>query len=100
MRTRFFKDRDGYESINKDKNSIEDYVRDWSGYLEEGDDIATSEWVVELGNIAIEETIRQSKKTIVWLNGDAGNYSIVRNRITTTGGRTKDWSFRVYARES
>lgn len=95
---RFFK-RDGYESIYKDKNSVEDYTRDWTSYLN-GDTISTSAWSVESGGVTIDSDTNDTTSATVWLSGAAGNYSIVRNRIVTAAGRTKDWSFRVYERET
>jgi len=100
MRSRFYTDREGYASIKKDKDSVEDFSRDWSGYLsDDSDTISTSTWAVESGSVTIDSSSNSTTKANVWLSGNPGSMSVVRNRIVTAQGRTRDWTMRVYGLE-
>lgn len=100
MSSRFHNDRDGYAAVNKDPDAVEDFSRDWSAYLaDDSDNISTSTWSVASGSVTIDSDSNSTTKATVWLSGDPGTVSEVRNRIVTTAGRTKDWTMRVYGRE-
>ncbi len=92
---RFSRDADGFESFHKDRNSIEDFTRDWSATLG-ADTIATSVWTVVSGTVIIDSSVSNTYAATVWLSGDGGDYSEVQNRITTAGGRQYDWTMRIY----
>jgi len=100
MRSRFFNDRDGYAAVVKDPDSVEDFSRDWTAYLsDDSDTISTSTWSVASGSVVIDSSSNTTTKANVWLSGDPGSVSEVRNRIVTAQGRTRDWTMRVYGKE-
>jgi hypothetical protein len=80
-----------------DPDAVIDYVIDWTAWLN-GDNIATSAWL--LGN-ATEASAANTTKTATVFIQDAvpGKIVTMRNRITTTGGRTEDRTLRAKVRE-
>lgn len=74
----------------KDPDEVKDYGVNWAARLDEGDTIATSDWIVPDGIIEDSAT-NTTTTTTIWLSGGTlgTTYSLV-NRITTAGGRTLD----------
>lgn len=85
--------------FSKDPDSVLDYAINWSGdpdsdqpgpWLNDGDTIATSVWVVPDGLIKTNED-KTATLTTIWLSGGVlGKKYDVVNRITTAQGRTED----------
>lgn len=83
----------------KDPDEVLDYAIDWKNRLT-GDTIATSSWGVPDGITQGSNTIAGTK-TIIWLSsGVIGASYAIRNRITTTGGRTMDQTVSLDIREN
>ena len=83
-------------TFTKDPDAVLDYSFDWLLWLA-GDQISSSEWVLELGATIqkITDTFTNSR-TVVWLGGgDKGITYLVTNRIVTVGGRTDDRTISV-----
>lgn len=82
--------------LEKDPNEVKDYTLDWGERrLAEGETISTSTWIVPDGITADSDTDTDTTTT-VWLSGGtAGEHYRCTNRVTTTQGRTYDWSITV-----
>lgn len=101
----------GYPTVRKDPDAVLDYHVVWADWLGT-DTIASSTWdvqagltldssAVNVGSVTIDGTSYAANTvTTAWLSGGTAStrYS-VRNRITTTGGRTEDRTFYVYVTE-
>lgn len=82
----------------KDPDEILDYSLDWGSRLDDGDQIETSTWTVPTG-LTKGDTSFTASTTTVWLSGGtAGKRYNALNRVTTTGGRTKDQTVGIYIR--
>lgn len=87
-------DSQGYW-IEKDPDSILDYPMDWADWLQDGETITNSEWLVTDG-ITVDNSYNTAEATVVWLSTCiAGQTYMITNRITTSAGRQEDRSFRV-----
>lgn len=76
---------------SKDPDAILDYTWDWATWL--GDDtIATSSVVVIApGGLVVDSSASSDTAVTAWFSGGTlGQSYSVRNRITTTAGRTND----------
>lgn len=79
----------------KDPGSTLDYQIDWSAWLETGDTIESSTWVVPAGLTEVSDSATDDATT-VWLSGGtAGASYTVVNQITTTGGRITERSIEI-----
>ena len=83
---------------DKDPNAILDYSIDWSDWLDT-DEISTSTWTVPAGITKTDESNTTTIATIWLSGGTAGTTYSLLNRITTTGGRTADQTFKIYMKE-
>lgn len=81
-------------SYLKDPDALLDYVIDWSAWLG-GDTINTSAWAADSG-ITVSSSTNTTLTATVWLSGgtELSSYK-VRNRITTTAGRTDDRTIEI-----
>jgi len=80
-----------------DPDAVVDYVIDWTKWLN-GDNIATSLWA--LANATESSASNTTKTATVFISAAvAGKVVTMRNRITTTGGRTEDRTLRAKVRE-
>lgn len=88
------------ELVIKDPDSIEWMpVVPWSGRLA-GDTISTSNYSVPAG-LTKEDEQNDTDSTKVKLSGGTlGKSYVIVNQITTTGGETLDYSFKVHIREN
>ena len=65
-----------------------DYALDWTLWLSAGEIITSSEWIVP-NNLTASNDSFSTTKTIVWLTGGVQpEVLVVKNRITTSDGRT------------
>lgn len=89
----FSLDRDGVWSIDADPDDVLDYVVDFTGWLK-ADTITGTPTTTPSG---ITETSQSNTTTSVtsWLTGVTDPRGTVLVSIVTTGGRTKQFSFRV-----
>lgn len=64
-----------------------DFGFDWSQWMDEDDQITTSDWTVP-GTITLENETQTATQTVVWLSGftEGMQYRLV-NTITTAEGR-------------
>jgi len=87
---------------DKDPDEVLDYQLDWTGALDDGDTIATSAWTIVTAPdvvLEIDSDTSSSSTTTVWLSGGTlGERYALRNRITTTGGRTMDQTVSIRIR--
>lgn len=74
----------------KDPDAKLDYTQSWVGWLEEGEEIATSEWFVEgddedltIGVDQYAPTHDETSATVWLVGGTASTKYLVTNRITT-----------------
>ena len=77
----------------KDPDEVKDYSFNWAALLATDEDtIATSVWeVVEGSGLTIDSDDSSDTTTSVWLSAGTVNTTyLIRNRITTAGGRTYD----------
>ena len=83
-------------TFTKDPDAVLDYAVDWTGWLA-GDEIATSEWLLEEGALLeIATEANTTTKATVWLRGgQKGTTYLATNRIVTVGGRTDDRTITV-----
>jgi hypothetical protein len=85
--------------IVKDPDSVLDYVFDYENWLN-GDTISTSTWTLDAGITQDSET-ETTTTTTLWLSGGtAFTWYAITNRIVTAGGRTEDFSYRVFVQPS
>ena len=89
----------GLPRIAKDPAARLDYGIDWrvNGWLEPGETITSSVWIVPDGLTASSESVVAGTATVVWLEGgEAGKSYRVTNEITTSkNGRRDRRSFDV-----
>ena len=84
--------------ISKDPDAVLDYSVNWSHWLD-GDEIATSTWIVPDGLTQATDTFTKTLAT-VWISGGTADVEYtVTNRITTVAGRTDDRSMILVCRE-
>lgn len=79
----------------KDPSEVLDYTIDYS--LPLGDDtILTSTWTVSSGSVLVQNSSISGKTTIAWVAyGAIGIKNIIKNVITTSGGRTMVQSLQI-----
>jgi hypothetical protein len=84
----------------KDPGAVLDYSIEWSKWLA-GDQIQTSTWTVsDPGGIEAANDSNTATRTTVWLSGGvAGQSCKVTNCITTSGGRTDEWSVTIQVQD-
>lgn len=94
----------------KDPDEVKDYFFRWADLLD-GDTILSSDWVIVdplVPTLEIDDTDLQdddvsettNTKSVVWLSGgDLGVTYLLRNRITTAGGRTYDRTMKLKMKE-
>lgn len=79
----------------KDPGDNIDYVADWTRFLDDGETLSSSSWIVQEG-ISVSSTHLNSPFATVWLRGgDAGVTYRITNRVITSGGRTAERSMNV-----
>lgn len=86
------------DTILKDPDAHLDYGCDWSagGWLAEGEQITTSEWIVPAG-LTVESESNTPTVATVWLSGGEVYVTYkVTNRITTNQGRTDDRTLNIF----
>ncbi len=80
-----------------DPDAIIDYIIDWTQWLA-GDNISTSAWLID--NATEASAANTTKTATVFIqSAKPGKVVTMRNRITTTGGRTEDRTLRADVRE-
>ena len=79
----------------KDPDAVLDWVWDWNEWLDDGETISNSQFIVSVG-ITVDSESNTTKTSTVWLSGGtAGQVYQVTNRIATSGGRTDDRSITI-----
>jgi hypothetical protein len=91
-------DSSGY-FIDKDPASKLDYSNDWSEWLVTGDTISLSTWTADAGINLSGESISGAVTTTFADGGTSGATYKITNRITTTGGRIDERSFRLIVKD-
>lgn len=90
------------QSFVKDPDATLDYTIDWTAWLEDGDTIAASVWVVPDGITQDGADTHTDATTTIWLTGGTAsqNYTVT-NRITTASNpdRIDDRSIVIRVRE-
>lgn len=89
----FRRDAQGFY-IQKDPDSVLDYVVDWSDWLG-ADTITNAAFTVPAGLTKQSETFNATSATVWLAGGTAGTSYNVNCRVTTAAGRVVDRSFRV-----
>jgi hypothetical protein len=94
------------KEFEKDPAAKKDYLLDWSAWLPTGDTISSSAWAIDVApdaSLAIAGSPAPSNTTTTataWLTGGTlGQRYVLRNRITTAGGRTDDRSVGVTVKD-
>lgn len=83
----------------KDPDAVLDWVWDWNEWLDEGETITTSSFIVSVG-ITVDIESNTTKTATVWLSGGtSGQVYQVTNRIVTSSGRTDDRSITIRVTE-
>lgn len=90
----------------KDPGAVIDYVIDWSvGYLQSGEQITASDWVISPAgaaqDLAIESTpsVVSGVASVFVVGGIAGKIYQLTNRIATDQGRTDERSITIRVEE-
>lgn len=79
----------------KDPDEVLDYDCGW-GLRLNGDDILTSEAILESGDVVIDSQDFLGEVQKLWLSGGTeGTTSVITTRITTRDGRTMDESVKI-----
>lgn len=88
-------------SFTHDPNAKLDYAVKWTTWLEAGETIATSTWIVPAGiTQATPPPGEAAGVATIWLSGGTlGQVYRVTNRVTTSLGRTDDRSIQIYVQE-
>lgn len=78
----------------KDPDEVLDYTVDWATLrLEAGETLASSTFVVEVGDVVIDSQTFTGGFSTVWLSGGTnGVLNKIINRVTTSAGRTYEVS--------
>ncbi len=87
----------------KDPDSVLDYLVRWIEWLDSGDTISTSSWVIEDddGTLVIDSDENTTITTTVWLSaGTNGITYTLTNTVVTAGARTIEKSFTLTIQES
>lgn len=83
-------------TAEQDKDSFLDYSIDWSPFLDDGDSIASSQWVTAPG-LTLSSSSFVGDKTIVWAQGGSPNtWYALTNTITTASGRIDSRTIRLF----
>lgn len=99
MATSFHSDAGGLRAEQSSGSSL-DYTLDWAESLDAGDVIADSQWSVEAGIVAGQQSYDDSTTT-AWLSGGVGGRSYaVTNTIVTSSGRRDTRTFRVFVTDA
>ena len=77
---------------DKDPDSDIDYGCDWTDWLEAGETITGSAWVVPAGLVAGTEANDTTTTSIFLTGGTVGTTYTLTNRITTSDSRIEDRS--------
>jgi len=67
-----------------------DYTRDWSGWLQEGESIATSTWTVPSPLTEPSVSTKTSTTATVWIGtaaAEPGEKYLIGNSVVTSAGR-------------
>lgn len=87
------------QNFTKDPNAVLDYTVDWSSWLQEGEAIQSSSWVVDAG-ITDSNPTNTGIAATIWLSGGIVNKVYrVTNRITTSAARVDDRSLLIAVRQ-
>lgn len=82
-------------SFRHSPQAVVDYPLDWSRDLASGETILLSTWTVPDG-LTKDSDSRTSTTTTVWLSGGtAGTVYAVRNKVTTSAGRTLEQTIHI-----
>lgn len=82
-------------SYVKDPDAVLDWEIDWSAWLDTGETIVTSTWIVPDGLTQDSDSSTGTTATVWLAGGTVGTRYTVTNRITTSAGRTDDRSIRI-----
>ena len=83
------------EDWTKDPDAKLDWIFDWSSWLQPGETISTSEFIVSAG-LTVTASSNTTISATVWLSGgQTGQVYQVTNRITTNQDRIDDRSIRI-----
>lgn len=84
----------------KDPNAVLDFKVDWTSWLQAGETISTSTFVVPSGITKNSESNTTTSAT-VWLSGGTGGGTVYKlvNRITTNQARTEDRTLEIRVEE-
>ena len=78
----------------KDPHALLDYGVDWSGWLQDGETITTSEW--DADGLTEAATSEVNGIATVWLSGGTvGGTHLVQNKVSTSESRVDERSFFV-----
>ena len=82
----------------KDPAARLDYGADWTAWLQAGETITVSTWIVTPADtLTASDESFTGGVTTVWLSGgNVGTNYRVTNQITTSDGRTDDRSLSIY----
>lgn len=84
-------------AIEQDNNARLDYSIDWAALVPGADTISSSTYTVspadDTNPLTVSNTSISGKTTIFWVSGgNVGQLYTVANRVTTSAGRTDEWS--------
>lgn len=85
-------------NFTKDPDAVLDYQFNWEDWLEDGETISTSTFLVD--GLTIDSQGHNTTRSTVWLSGGgAGNVYRVTNRVVTSDSRTDDRSISIRVME-
>jgi len=87
------------QSLDKDPNSVLDFLVDWFAWLQVSE-VITDHIVTITGSVVEDSSDHDNSTVTVWLSGgEVGEFTLVTVRVTTNQGRTEDKSFRLVIKE-
>lgn len=85
--------------FTKDPSALLDYTVNWVSWLATSETISSSAWLTD--GLPVHDESNTSTAATVWVRGGIpGAWYRVTNRITTNQGRTNDYTFDLYVRET
>jgi hypothetical protein len=85
--------------LNKDPDAFLDYGIDWTDWLEDGDTIAASTWVVSAGVTSSSPSFTDTTTTVWIAGGTVGETYALTNRVTTAAGRIDDRTLTIRVKQ-
>jgi hypothetical protein len=88
-----FRNENGKQVIERDVNSVLDYIWPWGEWLTQVNDSIAAHEIVDVQGVTVDADDHTESDVVVWLSGGTVSRSKLASvtvRITTTAGRVED----------